>query len=290
MAKHIILVIGFCFFAFMVSANVIVDGYFNKDSIKLGEPVQYILKATYPAEDLIIYPDSNADFSPLEYSSKTYGRTTCNDSTCTDSAIYTLKAFELDKVQHLSLPVYIINGSDSTLRHADTSAIHLQFTIKELPDSLAFRYSLNLADMEEVTNYQHAIAWTVGGVIISVLLIILLYKPLRSLIQKSRDQKKYKQFVRTLQPLVEQADSAADVDKFAQGWKNFMEYIEQKPVSSMTTREIYRLYKDEELKKLLQQVDGMMYKSSGAVDRTALRSLYDYAINHFQTHKSVKDE
>lgn len=290
MVKYITLITGFYLLAGVAAGNVVVDSYFDKDSVKLGEPVHYILKATYPTDQQIIYPDSSADFSPFEFSNKTYGRTTCTDSTCTDSAVYTLKAFDLDKTQQLSLPVYAIHGRDSTLYYSDTAAVHLQFVIKELPDSLSFRYSTELAHMEKVTNYQHAIAWVVAGLFLTAMLIIVLYKPLRTLISKSRDEKRYKKFQRTIEPLIAQANTAEEIDKFAQAWKDFMGYVAKQPISSMTTREIHRLYKDEALKKMLQQVDGMMYKPSGSIDRSTLQSLYEYAVNHFQKHKKSKHE
>ncbi|WP_373399603.1 hypothetical protein V8V91_07890 [Algoriphagus halophilus] len=45
--------------------EVKIDGYFLQDSAKLGERVGYVLKATYPEQKQLIFPDSLYDYSPL---------------------------------------------------------------------------------------------------------------------------------------------------------------------------------------------------------------------------------
>ena len=66
MGKRLLFLILFLGILLQVSAQEVkVEGYFLQDSAKLGERIGYVLKASYPKEKQLIFPDSVYDFSPF---------------------------------------------------------------------------------------------------------------------------------------------------------------------------------------------------------------------------------
>ena len=86
--------------------EVEVSGYFLQDSAKLGERVGYVLKARYPEQKQLIFPDSLYDYSPLVLlEKKTFISNTLAGITL-DSAVYYVSNFSLEPSIYLTLPVY----------------------------------------------------------------------------------------------------------------------------------------------------------------------------------------
>ena len=72
-----------------------VEGYFLQDSAMLGEKVSYVLKATYPPELNILFPDSTFHFGNMEFLGKEIFNSYTEDSLTLDSAIYYLSNLSL---------------------------------------------------------------------------------------------------------------------------------------------------------------------------------------------------
>jgi hypothetical protein len=67
--------------------DIEVEGYFQKDSAKLGERVGYVLKAKYKEGINLVFPDSTYDFTPFVLlEKKTYISKTIDEITL-DSAL-----------------------------------------------------------------------------------------------------------------------------------------------------------------------------------------------------------
>ena len=92
--------------------DVSVRGGFLSDSLKIGEQTAFYLSARYPTNLNILFPDSTHGFTPFEYEDKEYFPTETTAGISADSAVYYLTTFEIDRVQLLQLPVYIVNTSD----------------------------------------------------------------------------------------------------------------------------------------------------------------------------------
>ncbi len=136
--KHFICVLFvLCFCLRSKGQDVSVRAGFFADSVAIGEPTKYYLAVQYPSSLNIVFPDSTYDFKPFEYESKQYFPTVTKDSISYDSVIYSLSTFEVDRLQNLQLPVFVINRTDSTKYAANLDAILLNEMVHSVPDSLS---------------------------------------------------------------------------------------------------------------------------------------------------------
>ena len=162
----------FLLITFFIQAQELVPkGVFLKDTVKIGEQVLYSLSITYPVDADVLFPDSLFNFSPFELNQKDYFFTSSNESISFDSAVYNLSTFEIDSVQFLNLPVFLLNNGDSLVLRSDLDSIVLGHVVLQIPDSLAFIENTIYREISKEFNYPYLIA----GLIIFTVLFILVY-------------------------------------------------------------------------------------------------------------------
>jgi len=91
-----------------ISQEVKPKGVFLVDSAKIGEQIPYSLSIRYPKQMEFLFPDSNYNFFPFEFNSKNFFITRTDSLVSVDSAIFYLSTFEVEPVQKLFLPVFMI--------------------------------------------------------------------------------------------------------------------------------------------------------------------------------------
>ena len=78
--------------------------YFSKDTVQIGEPVDYTMIVEYPRGVEVLFPDSTYSYSPFEFFwLKSYLGTVSDAATSNDSVVYQLTTFALDtfpKLKH----------------------------------------------------------------------------------------------------------------------------------------------------------------------------------------------
>ena len=92
--------------------DVKVSGGFLSDSLKIGERTAFYLSARYKSDLTVLFPDSTFQFTPFEFQNKVYFPTRTEQGISHDSAVYYLTTFEVDRVQYLDLPLYVILPQD----------------------------------------------------------------------------------------------------------------------------------------------------------------------------------
>lgn len=244
-----------------------VHGKFVNDSVKIGEDATYYLSARYPAELNILFPDSTISFFPFEYHSKKYFTTRTNQGISYDSVVYRLRTFETDTIQALSLPIYVIHASDCTTVYAASDSIILKVLIKDLPDSISLQ---NLPLKETVvfepipTPFNYIILSFIAGVlfIIAGTIWILFGKKIKRHYQIKKLQRNHTRFLNEFnnnisklqtKPALGVAESTAVI------WKKYLENLESRPYTKLTTKEIVTLIQNEEVKKSLRAIDRAIY-------------------------------
>lgn len=245
-----------------------VKGYFLKDSIKIGETVPYVLTARYPRELNVLFPDSSYSFAPFEIESKKYFTTRTQDSLSYDSVIYSLSSFEIDSIQRLALPVFVIHQKDCTVVNALADSILLQFAVAEIPDSLAadklpLKTNTTYMDVKWLLNYP--IILIIAGIllVIAVVAWIIFRKQIMRYFKVKRLTKNHLTFTEKFGSLIAGTDfTYTSAEKAVVLWKNYLENLIDKPIAKYTSREIIRLQKDEHLKGVLYAVDRMVYGKS----------------------------
>src|SRR5437868_12505441 len=119
--KLYILTAIFCILFFTAHAQEIkVRAKFSGDSVKIGKPVEFYLSAHYPEKLNILFPDSTFSFAPFELQKKIYFPTETKNGVSKDSVMYMLATYEVDSIQTLKLPVFVVNAMDCTQVFSNT--------------------------------------------------------------------------------------------------------------------------------------------------------------------------
>ena len=254
-------------FAQEASPGAVVKGRFESDSISIGKSVPYTLTARYPRDKQVLFPDSTFSFAPFEISKKKFFPTRTDGQTSFDSVVYYLTTFEIDSVQRLKLPVFILQEKDCVKVFSRTDSISLSFRVASMPDSV----SVEQLPLKTNTAYQK-VSWILNYPILLAALIILIIgaiatwiifgKRIRKYFVLKRLNKDYQQFVNAFTSSLGKL-SAGFTSRRAEDtliiWKKYMEDLERSPYTKFTSREIVRLVNDQQLEGALRTIDRGIY-------------------------------
>lgn len=267
-----------------------VDGKFQTDSLKIGIAVPYSLWATYPSDKTIVFPDSTFAFDPFEIDHKKYFPTVTKEGFSFDSVVYYLTSFEIDSIQLLSLPVFVVNPADCTQVNAAVDTIFLQQMVKHVPDSV----SVEQLPLKTNTAYQ-TVSWLlnypllliIGGVILIILIIVWVGfgKRIKKHFIVRKLNKRYLKFKEEFSGTVTQLQSHYTTQKAEAAlvlWKNYMEQLQASPYTKYTTKEIFQMVKDEKLANALKIIDRTIYRESQGLERNPLDELQEYTEQKFR--------
>jgi len=254
-------------------------GKFLQDSIAIGEPVQYSLTVKYPVDFQILMPDSLFDYTPFEYKSKQFFPTETDSTESFDSVVYTLTSFEIDKVQRLKLPVFIIQGNDSTAVYTTTDSLFLKEQIQVVSDSLKMKTDAVITKLNKDFNYPYLIAFLIALGIIILLVIIFFGKKLRKKWRIWRLNKRHQKFKISFESKLSSVGDMPEekIEKLLYTWKKHAEFISKSPYAKLTSKEINQMQQNVELYDKLKSIDKTIYSSKGRENATdAFRFLLNY--------------
>jgi hypothetical protein len=274
------LIFSLAFIINLLGQQIEPKGKFLQDSMAIGEPVQYSLSIRYPADFQILMPDSLFDYAPFEYTRKQFFPTKSDSTQSFDSVVYTLTSFEIDKVQQLKLPIFIIQGEDSTAVYAKTDSIYLEEQIQVVSDSLQMKTDAIITKLEKDFNYPYLIAFLIALGIIILLVIIIFGKKLRKKWQVWRLNKRHNKFRISFESKISSVGdmSVEKIEKLLYTWKKHAEFISKSPYAKLTSKEINQMQQNEELYENLKSIDRTIYSSKGRENATeAFQFLLSYA-------------
>lgn len=239
-----------------------VQGGFVQDGMKLGENVQYWMSARYPMEAELFLPDSSYNFSPFEFAAKRYYESRIRNGMIIDTAVYTLQSYEIDKVQYLQLPAFLLKNGDTTLIRAKLDSILLFELVKEVSDTTKLKE--NLAYQDVPTQFNYPLFWIIMGVVLvlSLLIYVLFGARIRKAFKLRRLRRDYEAFSARLNGYIHslQSEPKSEIaEKAIADWKMFLERLEDKPYTRLTTKEIVALEYTTELTQTLQSIDRSVY-------------------------------
>ncbi len=280
---------------FNTTAQVQLSAGFIQDSIRLGDQLDYYLTARYPSNLNVIFPDSTFSFNPFEFHRKKYQPTVTQQGESYDSVVYQLFTFEIDDIQYLSLPVFVINEKDCTRYVPIRDSILLTTMVKEpIADSVSAQ------DLPLLTNtaYQR-VSFLLNYPILLIALCILLVvsitgwilfgKRIRKHFRLKRLQKNHSKFISAFSENLHRLQSQFTTEQTEAAfslWKKYLEQLEGKPYTKLTTRETIILEQDEQLGKSLKAVDRAIYGRSTEV-LEPLAHLKNVAESRFK--KTIED-
>ena len=236
-------------------------GYFVQRNTTLGQPISYSLSYRHDPTAEVIFPDSSYNFAPFELKKKQLFTTKTNQHGSLDSVVYTLVSFDIQPLKKLALPIQIMNGNDTTFIFSEIDSV---FFKENISDSLLQEATLK-NDTFLLPAEKEIDTWRYTKVILSVLLglgvlfllfgkIIFRTYKLFVFTRKHRDfTSKFKRYIR------ESTNENASLHKALLLWKNHLQWLENKPFNSFTTKEILDNIPNERLGEALREIDMAIY-------------------------------
>lgn len=253
--------------------DVRVNGGFLSDSLKIGEPTAYYLSARYPSDLTVLFPDSTHAFAPFEYEKREYFATKTRDGISADSTVYYLTTFEIDRVQFLSLPVYVVQRADCTMVQTLADSVLITQFVAQVPDTVP---TPDLP-LKENTAYQKVI-YNLNTVLLFIILTLLIAAGLLVWVlfgtrisryfALKRLQKNHTYFVEQFDRFLTQLRSGFSpptTESALLTWKEYMEKLEARPYTKLTTKEMVRIVRQPELTTDLSRIDRAIYGHDTAV-------------------------
>lgn len=288
---------GLCIFIFFLwpalifaqEEEVSLRGGFLSDSIKIGEQTAFYLSARHPSQLTVLFPDSTHSFLPFEYLRKAYFPTETTGGISVDSAVYYVTTFEIDRVQYLNLPVYIAHALDCTVVSTETDSLLITQFVADVPDTVTVaELPLRMNTAYQKVNYDLNF-WLIV-IAISVFSIVTLViwltfgKKIRQYFHARKLQKNHAYFLERYNTFLRQLQTAFSppaTESALATWKNYMEQLESRPYTKLTTRETLKLIKEPAVTEDLRKIDNAIYgHNTSVVD--ALENLRLFADQQFK--------
>lgn len=269
--------------------NITVRAGFIEDSLRVGDPVRFYLTARYAQGQQVLFPDSTFAYAPFELDHRSYTPTDTRDGMSYDSVVYHVTTFELDERPSLSLPVYLLTPQDCTAFESPRDTIRL--ALSPMPgldsitiDKLPLRENVAYHDVPQAFNYIIALIVSGAFLLIAILVWVFFGRRIRRYFRIRRMLKMHEQFMIAYGGSlagIHSNFSAANAEHVLAQWKRYMEQLEIRPYTKMTTREIQAALKDDAVTRTLKAIDGAIYGHSTQAATESLANLRDLANQRF---------
>ena len=273
-------------FGMSQAQEIRVKGGFIQDSLKIGMNVEYWMSARYPSNLDLLLPDSNFNFSPYEFGGRKFFETTADSTIAFDSVVYSLQSFEIDKVQFLQLPATIIQESDSSLLFTDTDSIYLIELVPVATDTTALIANTDYQKVKRAFNSPLAMIIVGTLLLVAIIVLIVFGKKIRRHFKLKRMAKSHATFIDKMASLVEQLKKEGTppiAENALTEWKSYMEKLEKKPFTKLTSKELTQMSFAQELKDPLKAIDRCVYgKISSDTVYQDFQHLEDFTVNRYQ--------
>ena len=251
--------------------------------MQVGEHVDFTMIVEYPRGMELLFPDSSFNYSPFEFLKKSYLSTVSDLSTSSDSVVYSLTSFELDSIQELSLPVFVIVDGDSTQIYSNSDQIVLQEVITESIDSLSVQETTDYQKVSKAFNYPYLLIALGVLALTGVLVAIFFGNEIKRRYKLYLMRKAHLKFLQRFKILQDQGlESSHKAETLLAYWKTYLERLEGMPYTKLTTREIVTFDQNEELKETLRSLDSNIYGEFRKADISDLAvKLKEFGIDRF---------
>lgn len=280
-------------------AKPALEGHFLTDSLEIGRPFQYALTYRHAAFQDVLFPDTARHFAPYMvqkvavFPTQTTG--TGSKAISRDSAVYTLLSFETDSVQFLRVPLRVIHEADCTEHWTGVDTVFLRSSLRATVSDPAQRRALalftetGLAPLQQEFNYLSLVVWVTVLCAIVLLLYILFGWSINRQWQRYLLNRRHRRFVNEFSRLLRQLDTHTAAEVANQAvilWKSYLEQLDKKPYTSLTTSELAERLHDKRIDDALRDVDRLIYGRafSPASSLPSLQILRDVATRMYHQH------
>jgi hypothetical protein len=270
-------------------------GLFQLDSIKIGEPVNFIFFYKHKSGEEVIFPDSTHNFAPFEFVSKRFFVTSSAGGWSRDSVVYTLRSFSIAPVQSLSLPVYLLRRHDTLAIASETQEVYLKQMVTGPPAPAQLRAHTSLVPIEKRFNLAY---WLIGaGILLLILMLVWLVFGKKLIIHYRLYvlRKHHNLFINKYNGYIEQFNKSESLHTIEQAitlWKNYLTNLEGNAINSFTTKEVAAFYnEDEDVSTALRLFDKAIYGNIVS-DKSSETIIAFYLLHHFadRRYEFIKDQ
>lgn len=251
-------------------------GQFLESETKIGEEVRFALSASYDKSLTLLFPDSLYRFGTFEYNSRQYFPTRTDSLYSYDSVVYNLSTFEIDSVQYLQLPVFVVTDGDSLAIFSNIDSLMLVQVVDTIPENPELLANTDLVKIDRKFNYPYFLIG--AGIVFIIGLAVALFfgKQLSRWWKIMMMRRAHKKFTSRFFQLIRDISGnnpANTPEHVLAFWKRYLEKLEKKPISKLTTKEILVLHNNSTLKENLKTIDRSIYGGEKGSD---LFSSFDY--------------
>ena len=235
---------------------------FVKKSAKVGQPILYSLSFRHNPNQVVIFPDTLHDFNGFDCLGLNWFPTRTDSLGSLDSIVYTLQTFRLATEQTLSLPVYVMDGTDSIVLRSNLDTLYLHRLIPENPADSTYKADDLIIPVEPWINYPY---WIIGSGLATIILLLLntlLGRPFQKAIGLLDLYRRHLAFITNFDRLSRQSlrqQSPKLAGEALIDWKGYLQKLKGIPFSTFSTKEMANHLKDELLLDTLRQLDRCVY-------------------------------
>ena len=259
---------------------------FSVDSIALGNEFRVSLVFDHKPTEEVFFPQEKTYFAPFELLDITYFPTHTIDTVSTDSVIYFIKTYETDTLQTLTLPIWIKNETDSTAVFSNVDTLRL---IHRVPDSLMIGDRPLLGTENTLSTYlkkdfSKSIKW-VGFTLLGLGILSLLFrKSIENQLIIYRFKSKNTDFKAKFRKIMQAESASENLEAASKMWREHLEWLERKPISSLSADEIQKTLKDEWVGDAIRVLETVLYSGRESTRLPlALHVLYTFAQERFKS-------
>jgi hypothetical protein len=202
-----------------------------------------------------------------------------------------LSTFEVDPIQYLALPIYLIIEGDSSEIKAEADSVFLRELVEVAADTVQVKESMGFENVGREFNYPYLFI-AIGILVFLMALVVLLFgKQIRQRIKLYRLSKEYQSFSVKFKEAIDQIERQPTgelAEKALNTWKVYLERLQNIPYSKLTSKEILRTQTGGRLKEALTGVDRLIYGGKANEDLSRLYyELEDFASEQY--HSKVEE-
>lgn len=262
-------------------------GRFLTDSVELGRPFYYALSYYHSPEDEVFFPDTTYNFYPFEMVRRNYFTTVTTNKRSLDSVLYTLVTFDISKTQKFNLPVYILGKRDCTTVFAALDSVFLKEMIKSSTDSLMLKTDTKLMPIQQQVNYPKILGYLLGFFGVLGIIYAFFGKTIEKQYRLFLFGRRHKDFVSAYRKITRGTLDSGNIGRALVMWKEHLEWLENRPYTSYTSKEIINRLPGESLEESLHDVDTAIY---GGILSTqmplAMNVLLDKAVELYRKRRA----
>jgi hypothetical protein len=242
-----------------------IKGKFQEDSVVIGQPIHYSLYVHHPKGQEVFFPNANQNFGSFETVKREFFATKTTASGSLDSAVYTLRLFNLAPVQKLQIPIYLLQEPDCTIIYPVVDSVHLKRLLPhpEQVDLDSLYQSIPIQPISPKTELKNVFAVGISLLILAGILYWVFGKAISKLFQRYLLWRRHREFKRTFQRFTRQVDGTgiglSNLEKAFSAWKKYIEELTELPFTTFTSKEMLDNLADEDMEKVLNEMDSAIY-------------------------------